>query len=296
MEYKFYQVDVFTSTPLGGNPLAVFVEADGLDTETLQKVAREMNLSETTFVLSASDADFEVRIFTPEKELPFAGHPTIGTAHILRQIGKIPDEQNLIRLKMKVGVIPVHVEANGERLFMEHPQPEFGPILDSVADAAHALGLPSSAIDTRWPCQVVSTGFPALFVPLTTLDSARNIKVNIGKLEEVLEALGTDMVYVFTLETVHSGFTLHSRAFAPGIGIPEDPATGSASGAMGAYAAEYDVIAKEKLRDIKIEQGYEMGRPSSIYVEVEQAGGEIKSIRVGGESVTVVEGQLKLQT
>ncbi len=287
---------MFTSTPLGGNPLAVFVEADGLDTETMQKIAREMNLSETTFVLPPGDsgADFDVRIFTPGKELPFAGHPTIGTVHILRETGRISNDKQTVKIGMKAGVVPVRAEKNGF-LFMEHPPPEFGPVLDSVDDAAHALGLPSSAVDTRRPCQMVSTGFPALFVPLKDLQSVKNIKLNSAKLEEVLEELGTDMIYAFTLETVHKGYTLHARAFAPAVGVPEDPATGSASGALGAYLAKHRVIEKEILGQIKIEQGYEMGRPATIHVQVEQAGDEIKSIRVGGQSVTVIEGRLKIE-
>jgi len=297
MKYQFYQADVFTSSPLGGNPLAVFVEASGLDTESMQKIAREMNLSETTFILPASDdgADFDVRIFTPGRELPFAGHPTIGTTHILRETGKIPDSQKLIRLKMPIGIIPVHVEESGKRLFMEHPQPEFLHTVDALETVANALSLPSSSIERRWPCQVVSTGLPVLFVPLTHLQSARDIKLNSTKLEEVLRPLKVDMIYAFTTETVHKGFTIHSRAFAPAIGIPEDPATGSASGAIGAYLAQYDVVAKERLADIKIEQGYEMGRPASVYVQVEQTQDGITSIRVGGESVTVIEGHLETE-
>lgn len=295
MKYQFYQADVFTSSPLGGNPLAVFIDASGLDTESMQKIAQEMNLSETTFILPASDdgADFDVRIFTPGRELPFAGHPTIGTTHILRETGKIPKSQKLIRLKMPIGIIPVHVEGDGERLFMEHPQAEFLQTVDALETVADALGLTSSAIERRWPCQVVSTGFPVLFAPLAHLQSVRDIKLNNTKLEEVLKPLKVDMIYAFTTETVHKGFTIHSRAFAPAIGIPEDPATGSASGAIGAYLAQYDVIAKERLADIKIEQGYEMGRPASVYVQVEQTEDGITSIRVGGESVTVIEGHLE---
>ena len=296
MQYQFYQVDVFTGTPLGGNPLAVFVDADGLDRERMQKIAREMNLSETTFVVPPSEreTDFEIRIFTPAKELPFAGHPVIGTAHVLREIGKVSCDQKLIHLKLRIGTIPVYVE-EGERLFMEHPQSKFLHVVESVDLVAESLGLPSSAIDPRWPCQIVSTGVPALFVPITTLVSIQQIKINSAKLEEIFKALGTDMVYVFTTETLDSNSTLHSRLFAPFIGVPEDPATGSASGALGAYLAKYGVIKKDKLDRIKIEQGYEMKRPASIYVQVKQEGTIIKSIRVGGESVTIIQGQLKIE-
>ena len=296
LKYKFYQVDVFTGTPFGGNPLAVFVGADGLDEGYMQKIAREMNLSETTFVVPSSDqeADFEVRIFTPSKELPFAGHPVIGTAHVLREIGKVSSDQKIIQLKLRIGTIPVYVEEDG-RLFMEHPPAEFLQIVASVDLVAESIGLPSSAIDPRWPCQIVSTGIPALFVPIKTLVSMEQIKINSAKLLEIFTPLGTDMIYVFTTETLDSSSTLHSRLFAPFIGVPEDPATGSASGAVGAYLAKYCVIEKDTFDSIKIEQGYEMKRPASIYVQVKQEGTVIKSIRVGGESVTIVQGQLKIE-
>jgi trans-2,3-dihydro-3-hydroxyanthranilate isomerase len=296
LKYKFYQVDVFTGTPFGGNPLAVFVDAKGLDEGYMQKIAREMNLSETAFVAPSSDreADFEVRIFTPSKELPFAGHPVIGTAHVLREIGEVSSDQKIIHLKLLIGTIPVYVEED-ELLFMGHPQAKFLQIVTSVDLVAESLGLPSSAIDLRWPCQIVSTGIPALFVPIKTLVSMQQIKINSAKLLEIFTPLGTDMIYVFTTGTLDSGSTLHSRLFAPFIGVPEDPATGSASGAVGAYLAKYCVIEKETFDSIKIEQGYEMKRPASIYVQVKQEGTIIKSIRVGGESVTIIQGQLKIE-
>ncbi len=276
--------------------MAVFVDAGGLDEECMQKIAREMNLSETTFVMPSSDreADFDVRIFTPTKELPFAGHPVIGTAHVLREIGKLFSDQQLIHLKLRIGTIPVYVEED-ERLFMEHPQAQFLQIVEPVDLVAESLGLPSSAIDPRWPCQIVSTGVPALLVPIKTLVSLQQIKINSVKLLEIFTAFGTDMIYVFTTETLESSSTLHSRLFAPFIGVPEDPATGSASGSVGAYLAKHCVIKKDSFDSIKIEQGYEMKRPASIYVQVKQEGSIIKSIRVGGESVTIIQGQLKIE-
>ncbi|MBT3921837.1 MAG: PhzF family phenazine biosynthesis protein, partial [Nitrospina sp.] len=159
---------------------------------------------------------------------------------------------------------------------------------------AQALGLGLEHLDGRFPIQVVSTGFPALLVPVISLDKIKEIAINTQTLHEVLEPLGIDMVYAFTTQVVHSSFSLHSRAFAPSMGIPEDPATGSVSGAVGAYLAKYDVIEKEKLGDIKIEQGYEMKRPSSIYVQVTQQGSEIQKIRVGGQTQSVFTGQMNL--
>jgi len=294
MEISFYQVDVFTKQLFGGNPLAVFPQAQDFKEEDLQKVAREMNLSETTFVYpsTSDEADFDVRIFTPTCEIPFAGHPTLGTAYVLRENGLVTKDKNPLRLNFKAGIIPVWTEE--DKGFMQHPPAKFLQELERSEKIAQALGLGLEHLDGRFPIQVVSTGFPALLVPVISLDKIREIGINTQTLHEVLEPLGIDMVYAFTTQVVHSSFSLHSRAFAPSMGIPEDPATGSVSGAVGAYLAKYDVIEKEKLGDIKIEQGYEMKRPSSIYVQVTQQGSEIQKIRVGGQTQSVFTGQMNL--
>ena len=294
MEISFYQVDVFTKQLFGGNPLAVFPQAQDFKEEDLQKVAREMNLSETTFVYpsTSEEADFDVRIFTPTCEIPFAGHPTLGTAYVLRENGLVTKDKNPLRLNFKAGIIPVWTEE--DKGFMQHPPAKFLQELERSEKIAQALGLGLEHLDGRFPIQVVSTGFPALLVPVISLDKIKEIAINTQTLHEVLEPLGIDMVYAFTTQVVHSSFSLHSRAFAPSMGIPEDPATGSVSGAVGAYLAKYDVIEKEKLGDIKIEQGYEMKRPSSIYVQVTQQGSEIQKIRVGGQTQSVFTGQMNL--
>jgi len=177
---------------------------------------------------------------------------------------------------------------------MQHPPAKFLQELERSEKISQALGLGLKCLDDRFPIQVVSTGFPALLVPVISLDNIKEVAINAQVLDEVLEPLGIDMVYAFTTQVVHSSFTLHSRAFAPSMGIPEDPATGSVSGAVGAYLAKYDVIEKEKLGDIKIEQGYEMKRPSSIYVQVTQQGSEIQKIRVGGQTQPVFMGRMNL--
>jgi trans-2,3-dihydro-3-hydroxyanthranilate isomerase len=294
MEISFYQVDVFTKQLFGGNPLAVFPQAQDFKEEDLQKVAREMNLSETTFVYpsTSDEADFDVRIFTPTCEIPFAGHPTLGTAYVLRENGLVTKDKNPLRLNFKAGIIPVWTEE--DKGFMQHPPAKFLQELERSEKIAQALGLGLEHLDGRFPIQVVSTGFPALLVPVISLDKIKEIAINTQTLHEVLEPLGIDMVYAFTTQVVHSSFSLHSRAFAPSMGIPEDPATGSVSGAVGAYLAKYDVIEKEKLGDIKIEQGYEMKRPSSIYVQVTQQGSEIQKIRVGGQTQPVFTGRMNL--
>ena len=297
MKYTFYQVDVFTSSPLGGNPLAVFPEAEGLDGATMQKIAREMNLSETTFVLPHGNlpVDYTVRIFTPEKELPFAGHPTLGTAHILREIGKVSGGDHPVKLAMEAGIITVDLGDKENLLYMAQPLPEFQPPLDYAEKIAELIDLPASAIDSNYyPIQIVSTGLPVLFVPIISLEALRQIDLDTTRAKQVLASLGTDMIYTFTLQTVHSSATVHSRAFAPALGIIEDPATGSAAGALGAYLCKNNLVSKQERKNIFIEQGYEIGRPASLYVDIESEGDDIKSVRVGGRSVTVIKGELEM--
>ncbi|MFQ5443815.1 MAG: PhzF family phenazine biosynthesis protein [Nitrospinales bacterium] len=296
MDYKLYQVDVFTGQALCGNPLAVFPESSGLETETMQKIAREMNLSETTFVFPSADgeADFDVRIFTPGKEIPFGGHPTLGTAFVLRHCGLASMDQEILRLRMPVGVIPVRVDDGGRQLSFTQPTPEFSGHYQDFDKLAQALSIDSDSIDKRWPVEVVSTGFPALFVPLASLPTIQSIQLNLGKLRQILDEMKVDMLYAFTLQTLDENATLHSRAFAPFIGITEDPATGSAAGAIGGYLAKNKVIHEDKFGEIKIEQGFEIDRPSQIYVQVSYREGEIQSIQVGGETCLILEGVLKI--
>ena len=286
MGMRFYQVDVFTDRVFGGNPLAVFPEPEGLSEAVHLQIAREMNLSETTFVYPPANpgADFKIRIFTPGKEVPFAGHPTLGTAHILWETGKIASEKDTVILEMGAGLIKVSKMPKG--LFMEQPLPEFGATFGARDKVAEALSIAPGEIDGRFPIQTVSTGFPALYVPLTHLAAVEGVELNLPVLREVLGDL--DMIYVFTGETLEA--TVHSRAFAPFIGIPEDPATGSAAGALGAYLVHHQVIDGLDPSNIVIEQGFEIQRPSAIHVKVEEAGGKFHSIQVGGKSITVFEG------
>lgn len=291
MGRKFFQVDVFTDRVFGGNPLAVFPELGNIEEAVHLQIAREMNLSETTFVYPPEnpEADFKIRIFTPGKEIPFAGHPTLGTAHILWETGKVDSARNSMVLEMGAGLIKVSKRQNN--LFMEQPLPSFGATVEVVDKVAEALSIDSSDIDSRFPLQIVSTGFPALYVPLTNLKVVQNVELNLSVLREVLG--NVDMIYVFTSETLESTSTIHSRAFAPFIGIQEDPATGSAAGALAAYLAHHEVIENLDTSAIVIEQGFEMNRPSIINVSLEQTGEDIHSIQVGGQSITVLEGNLR---
>ena len=291
MGRKFFQVDVFTDRVFGGNPLAVLPEPGNLSEGVLQQIAREMNLSETTFVYPPvnPEADFRIRIFTPGKEIPFAGHPTLGTAHILWETGKIASTSDSVVLEMGAGLI--RVTKRQKHLFMEQPIPHFGSTVDAANRVAEALSIDPGGIDSRFPLQIVSTGFPALYVPLKNLKTIQNIELNIPVLREILGSV--DMIYVFTVETLESTSTVHSRAFAPFVGIPEDPATGSAAGALGAYLVHHQIIEGLDSSKIVIEQGFEMNRPSLIHVNVGKAGGDIASIQVGGQAITVLEGNLR---
>ena len=282
---SFYQVDVFSSELFGGNPLAVFLRGENFKEIHLQQIAREMNLSETTFIFPPShpDADFDVRIFTPEKEIPFAGHPILGTAFVLRHANRIPPTQNQIRLNFKSGLIPVDLEADG-KFFMTQPS---GKILETILDTecvAEALGLNRNNIDPGLPIQIASTGFPALLVPINSLRSIQRIILNLSLLKALLEETNVDMIYPFTRQTFEKKNSIHARGFAPFIGINEDPATGSVAGALGYCLYKNNSDEREWV----IEQGYEINRPGNIFVEIDES----TAIRVGGNARLVFKGDL----
>ena len=292
MKYDFYQVDVFANKVFGGNPLAVFPDVVGMDSALMLKIAREMNLSETTFIFPSSvdGVDFDVRIFTPGKEIPFGGHPVIGSAHVLQIAGKIRNGAKSISLGTKIG--PVTVDLDGDFFSMQQALPVFDKCDFSIDKLSRALTLDSAAIDSRWPPQIVSTGFPAIFVPLKSPDVLGQIKLNLAHLEEILAKI--DMIYVFAVGKVDQTAEVHVRSFAPFIGIPEDPATGSAGGALGAYLVRHRIIPTEYFNNIQIKQGFEMGRPSSIKVGIKESNGQIKSIQVGGTSLMVIQGSMTI--
>src|SRR4051794_31529187 len=251
--YHFYQVDVFTNQAFGGNPLAVFPDAEGLTTDQMQKLAKEMNLSETTFVFKPTvpGADYKVRIFMTHGELPFAGHPVVGTQWLLAHIGRTKLQAPNVRVNFELGVGIRGARLNVEdgkvnTVIMDHQRPEFGTPAnaDLVAKLARALGLPTDAITaTGLPVMWVSTGLRQLFAPIRSLAEVQSIqssKVDAGLLGEVFSTLdpvenANFEVMVLCTETVHQTSTVHTRMFAPGIGLLEDPATGSSSGGLGAY-------------------------------------------------------------
>jgi len=279
-------VDVFAEEKYAGNQLAVVRGGAGLSDETLRKIALEMNYSETTFLLAEEERDggYDVRIFTPGGEIPFAGHPTLGTAFVIRQeILTEPVER--VTLNLKAGKIPVTI---GEVLWMRQLPPTFGSTLDP-AGTARFLGLEVEDLDARCPVQEVSTGLPAIVVPLKSLDALRRCKVDWERCVE-LDGSGKN-VYVFCAEAHENGpGDLSARMFANDIGVPEDPASGSAAGCLAGYLVEQRYYETDSI-DVRVEQGYEIRRPSLLYLRAEKEGAET-SVYVGGKVQMVARGEL----
>lgn len=300
-EYQFIQADVFTDRPFTGNPLAIFPEAEGLSTEEMQAIAKEMNLSETTFVLPATDlkAQLRLRIFTTGAELPLAGHPVVGTCFILAQRGILSLEEgtNRIHQECGAGVLPVDITVTDGKVVqvvMTQSPPRF---FDEYTDRkllAESVGLSEDQLlPDDLPAQVVSTAVPQLMVPARSLRHMDKIELDLVAMKKVLAATRSDSFMIFTRECVHDESTVHARMFAPTMGIGEDPATGSAAGALGAYLVRRGLVKAEPTAHILVEQGYEMGRPSSIHVEVDTDEHGPVAVRVGGKAVEVADGKLQ---
>jgi trans-2,3-dihydro-3-hydroxyanthranilate isomerase len=298
--YRYLHYDVFTDHLFGGNQLAVILDGRGLSAETMQAIAKEMNFSETTFVLppEAADTDVRLRIFTPGEELPMAGHPTIGTTFALARTGVVGPDRARIVFGCGVGPVPVSMSWNGEDLgfaWMTQPLPTFGEVVPDPARAAAALSLsPAAVAGTGQPVQVVSCGVPFLFVPLTTRSAVDNAVVNRGVLDSLLGALKSPPhgVFVFSSQRGSSRATVYSRMFAPEIGIVEDPATGGASGPLGCYLVRHKIVRADKAESMISLQGVKMGRPSHVHISIGLKNGNIDSVRVGGEAVLAGEGTL----
>ncbi|HEU4722428.1 MAG TPA: PhzF family phenazine biosynthesis protein [Gemmatimonadaceae bacterium] len=301
--FRFLTADVFTDTPFGGNPLAVFPDARGIPEHRLQDVAREFNLSETTFVFPASDQAHtrRVRIFTPGTELAFAGHPTVGTAHVLAAIGEIPlsGESTRIVLEELVGPVPVTIRADGGRpVYCELTAakvPEEGPPPPAREALARVLGLePADLLDGDWSPRAWTCGVPYLFVPVRDRAAVARSRVDTEAWERTLAGTWAPEIFVFAREGERAGSDLHGRMYAPVFGIAEDPATGSAAAALAGYLARRDARRDGTLR-WRLEQGFEMKRPSILDIEADLAGGEVTGVRVGGASVVVSEGTMLVE-
>jgi trans-2,3-dihydro-3-hydroxyanthranilate isomerase len=290
--YSFVQMDVFTSRPLEGNAVSVFTDARGLTDDEMQALARETNLSETTFVFPRDAATERergqrVRIFTTQEELPFAGHPTLGTAAALHGKG----DTNLIELDLNVGKIPVRFSTGTDGLVfgeMQQRDPEFKQH-HSREDVARAAGLNVDEIADDVPIQTVSTGLAFTVVPIRTLASMRRLRPDLSRAAEYLERSGGKFFYFVSRETEDRSARLHARMiFYNG----EDPATGSAAGCVAAWMVAHGVAAPEE--SAIIEQGIEMRRPSRMVVRAGREGDRIVTVRVGGNSVQVIRGEMFL--
>jgi trans-2,3-dihydro-3-hydroxyanthranilate isomerase len=298
--YRFYTADVFTDHPFGGNQLAVFPDARGLHTEQMQRITREFNLSETVFVFPPQNPQNSrrLRIFTPGAELPFAGHPTIGTAHILAAIGEIALKGDTTEVIFEEGVGPVQVTIRataGQPIFAQLQAtqlPQAGPPPPSIAQIAQILSLDESDIlsGDHGPL-ALSCGVPFLFVPVQSRVAIASIRLNQTHWEQTMASFWAPHLYVFTTQTVQPGAHLHARMFAPAMGIAEDPATGAAAAALPAYLLRHHSQPTGTKRWL-VEQGVEMGRPSLIEIEADTQNGALTAVRVGGASILMSEGRL----
>ena len=302
MRVPYITADVFTDRPFGGNQLAVFPDARGIDPALMQPIAREFNFSETTFVLPPDNPAHtaRVRIFTPGRELPFAGHPTVGTAHVLASTGvvKLTGSETRIVFEEIAGPVPVTIRANGGTVefcqLTAARLPETIPGAPSRERLAEALSLPVDAVRSgEWSPEIVSCGTPFVFVPLKDRPAVAAARSKLDVWDEVFAGCATSDVFLFATEGERPASDVHARMFAPGMGITEDPATGGAAVALAGYLANRDSRAGGTLRWV-IEQGFEMGRPSILEAEADKSGGKVVATRVGGSTVMVMEGTFTL--
>ena len=308
-EHHFVQFDVFTDQAFAGNPLAVFPEAEGITDDQMMKIAREMNLSETVFVLKHDSENVlrRLRIFTPIREIPFAGHPIVGTWTALAQEGVVPRPEGnsgttRIYHEVGIGVLPVDIEfKDGQPVQVVMTQGKF-QILEEMDDAheqaelARALGLQREDLDETLPIQVITTGLSCLAVPIRSLADLRDCRINTSLLAEIYKRRGATGCLAFTRETLEVGASrAHARFFAPADNIPEDPATGSACGALGAYLVHHGALALEPedgRYKFVIEQGDFIHRPSRINLDVKGQRGSIEEVKIGGLAVLVARGEV----
>jgi trans-2,3-dihydro-3-hydroxyanthranilate isomerase len=302
MQLQFHILDVFTDTRFAGNPLAVVHDADGLDGKRMQTIAREFNLSETVFVLKPQQERHtaRLRIFTPAKELPFAGHPTVGTAALLAEIKSASASQSeaLVVLEQAIGIVRVGVRLRqGQAPYAEFDAPKLPedagppPVVDQLAAA---LGLiPAEIGFENHRATNYTAGNAFVFVPVASLEAISKAQVAAQHWSPVMRRQGHTGAFLYCRQTVHTASSFHARMFAPDMGIPEDPATGSAVAAFAGVVHRFDALPDGPHKRI-IEQGFEMGRPSLLALSLEIAAGKLTVVRVGGHAVRVAEGRIEM--
>lgn len=296
MDLRFHTLDVFTDRTFGGNPLGVFLDATHLPGDLMQRIAREMNLSETVFLgPPEGDGDARVRIFTPGREVPFAGHPTVGSAIFLASaLDDTPTQgTRTLVLEENVGAVPVDVHfVDGDPVsarFTTAVLPEYHPSPLSLPELAGVVGLEERDLHPELAPEMVSCGLPFLVVPVASLEAIRRAVLDTVRWQRLVAPLWAEHVYLVSMEAEGPGVDVHVRMFAPAVGVPEDPATGSAAAALGGYLSKVDGSEAGALR-WTVEQGLEMGRPSLLQVEADRSGGTTTAVRVGGSAVFVSQG------
>jgi trans-2,3-dihydro-3-hydroxyanthranilate isomerase len=302
-EYRFLHYDVFTSRRFEGNQLAVFTDGRGLDAATMQAIAHEMNFSESTFLLPAerADTDIRMRIFTPGIELPMAGHPTVGSTFALAHDGVIAAGRERFVFGLGVGPTPVELRWKGRELafaWMDQLAPDIRPPASSAEEVTRAAGVDHRAFaDTNLPIQEISCGVPFIYLPLVSraaVDAAEPEGAAMRRLRSSFERNHVG-VFLFTVDGADDDVTVYSRMFASGVGVAEDPATGSASGPLGCYLVQHGLVPRDRADRIVSLQGVAMGRPSRIHIAIgTKADGTVSRVQVGGQAVLVGEGRLKL--
>jgi trans-2,3-dihydro-3-hydroxyanthranilate isomerase len=288
----FYMVDVFAEEKYTGNQLAVVKDVKGLSDREMQKIANEMHYSETTFITSEEkrNGGYDVRIFTPEKEIPFGGHPTLGTAYVIQRF-IIKKPINLIVLNLKVGQIPVtinYINDSLDLLWMTQVPPQFGRTF-TAKEISEVLNLEINEIDDTVPIQEVSTGLPTIIVPLCTLEAVKQVEVARDKYYKLITNTQAKTILIFAPQTYHKDNDLNVRFFADYYGIPEDPATGSGNGCLVGYLMKHHYFNSDSL-NLRVEQGYELGRPSLLHLKGKNVDGTIE-VYVGGKVVMVAKGE-----
>ena len=298
MKYQFFTLDVFAEQKFEGNQLAVIPDAESLEDEQMQKIAKEFNYSETVFITQGdSENTWNVRIFTPASEVDFAGHPNIGAAMLLAYLGEFTHtEKSEIVFKEKVGNVPITV-------YFEHSKPSYaeltvaklpqvGPPPPTREQIAEVISLESSDIDSKKKSLAFSCGLPFLFVPIVSLSKLKNASINHEKWKKYLSPYWAPQVYLITNDIERPDSDFHARMFAPALGIPEDPATGSAVAAMSGYLAK---LAKYQDGDfsVVIEQGFEIGRPSILEMSFTSSSGKVEKVHVKGKAVVVSQGEIE---
>jgi len=298
---QYVHLDVFTDQPFTGIQLAVFLDAAGIDERRMQRIANEMAFPETTFVLpsEAPGTDARVRIFTPSQELPMAGSPTVGATFALAGAGRLRAGADKTVLGLGIGPTTVGLEwsQNGLRFaWMTQPIPTFGPIVTDTVAVAAAVGVqPCDLVGGNLPVQVASSGVPFLYVPLISRAAVDSTSLERTRLCTLLRAVDLEElpVFVFSPEPADDDATVYSRMFAPVLGIPEDPATGGASGPLGAYLLQHNAVSADTASRLVSLQGVRMGRPSRIYISLSSRAGVLEEVRVGGEAVVLGTGTVR---